>query len=152
MVWSHVQRGQSRKKPINQRWEFMLVFFLSFLFFLDMTVECFFFFFFIKSSVFQLKEKKKHYLWWFYYLFVYLSVLSLSFPLRNTLSMCSYSVACSFSSSSSFILFNPVLFLDQKSVCCEDWNWGVMLWFGLWLYNCSKANRHNTRITCTSQH
>lgn len=112
----------------------------------------FFFFFFIKSSVFQLKEKKKHYLWWFYYLFVYLSVLSLSFPLRNTLSMCSYSVACSFSSSSSFILFNPVLFLDQKSVCCEDWNWGVMLWFGLWLYNCSKANRHNTRITCTSQH
>lgn len=40
----------------------MLVFFLSFLFFLDMTVECFFFFFFIKSSVFQLKEKKKHYL------------------------------------------------------------------------------------------
>lgn len=49
-----------QKKPISQRWEFILVFFLSFLFFLDMTVEWGFF----KSSVFRLKErkKKKHYL------------------------------------------------------------------------------------------
>lgn len=35
----------------------MLVFFLSFLFFLDMTVSNAFFFF-LKSSVFLLKEKK----------------------------------------------------------------------------------------------
>lgn len=117
MVWSYVQRGQSRKKPINQRWEFMLVFFLSFLFFLDMTVSNAFFF--LKSSVFLLKEKKKHYLWWFYYLFVYLSVLSLSFPLRNTLSTCSYSVACSFSSSSSFNLF--ILFFFLRPEKCLLW-------------------------------
>lgn len=36
----------------------MLVFFLSFLFFLDMTVSNAFFFFFFKSSVFLLMGKK----------------------------------------------------------------------------------------------